>query len=145
PDGQHLFGTDQSGRDVLSRVIWGGRASLEVSALAVVIGCCGGVGFGLLAGFFSGGWFEQLLMRVLDAMASIPLLIWAIALVGIMGVGPVHIAGFSFANEVKLLGLLRALYIPTLALYIYTTALSEARANYVAARRLQGAGGLRIM
>jgi peptide/nickel transport system permease protein len=145
PDGQHLFGTDQSGRDVLSRVIWGGRASLEVSALAVVIGCCGGVALGLLAGFFSGGWFEQLLMRVLDAMASIPLLIWAIALVGIMGVGPVHIAGFSFANEVKLLGLLGVLYIPTLARITYTTALSEARANYVAARRLQGVGGLRIM
>jgi peptide/nickel transport system permease protein len=145
PDTVHLFGTDQSGRDVLSRVIWGGRASLEVSAVAVIIGCCGGIGFGLIAGFFSGGWLEQLLMRVLDAMASIPLLIWAIALVGILGVGSVHIAGFTFGNEVKLLCLLGVLYIPTLARITYTTALGEARANYVAARRLQGVTSVRIM
>ncbi len=145
PDTVHLFGTDQSGRDVLSRVIWGGRASLEVSAVAVIIGCCGGIGLGLIAGFFSGGWLEQLLMRVLDAMASIPLLIWAIALVGILGVGSVHIAGFTFGNEVKLLCLLGVLYIPTLARITYTTALGEARANYVAARRLQGVTSVRIM
>jgi peptide/nickel transport system permease protein len=145
PDASHWFGTDQSGRDVLSRVIWGGRASLEVSALAVVIGCFGGVTLGLLAGFFSGGWLEQALMRVLDAMASIPLLIWAIALVGILGVSPVHVAGFEFGNEVKLLCLLGLLYIPTLARITYTSALGETCANYVAARRLQGVSGVRIM
>jgi peptide/nickel transport system permease protein len=145
PDAVHPFGTDQSGRDVLSRVIWGGRASLEVSAFAVIIGCCGGVVLGLLAGFYSGGWLEQMLMRTLDAMASIPLLIWAIALVGIVGVGSVHIAGATFGNEVKLLGLLGVLYIPTLARITYTTALGEASANYVAARRLQGVSGVRIM
>jgi peptide/nickel transport system permease protein len=145
PDATHWFGTDQSGRDVLSRVIWGGRASLEVAALAVIIGCCGGIALGLIAGFYSGGWLEQALMRVLDAMASIPLLIWAIALVGILGVGDVHIAGFTFGNEVKLLSLLGVLYIPTLARITYTSALGESDANYVAARRLQGVSGLRIM
>ena len=122
PDAVHWFGTDQSGRDVFSRVIWGGRASFEVSALAVVIGCFGGVVLGLIAGFFSGGWLEQAVMRVLDAMASIPLLIWAIALVGILGVSPVHIGGLAFGNEVKLLCLLGLLYIPTLARITYTSA-----------------------
>ena len=145
PDAVHWFGTDQSGRDVFSRVIWGGRASFEVSALAVVIGCFGGVALGLIAGFFSGGWLEQAVMRVLDAMASIPLLIWAIALVGILGVSPVHIGGLAFGNEVKLLCLLGLLYIPTLARITYTSALNEASANYVAARRLQGVSGVRIM
>lgn len=145
PGNGHLFGTDQAGRDILSRVIWGGRASLEVSTLAVIIGCIGGVALGLLAGFFSGGWLEQLLMRVLDAMAAIPLLIWAIALVGILGVGPFTIAGIMFGNEVKLLVLLGVLYIPTLARITYSSALAESRANYVAARRLQGVGPLRIM
>ncbi len=145
PGADHLFGTDQAGRDILSRVIWGGRTSLEVSLLAVLIGCSGGVALGLLAGFFSGGWLEQLLMRVLDAMAAIPLLIWAIALVGILGVGPFTIAGIGFGNEVKLLALLGVLYIPTLARITYASALSEARSNYVAARRLQGVGSLRIM
>jgi peptide/nickel transport system permease protein len=145
PGPAHWFGTDQEGRDVLSRVIWGGRTSLEVSVFAVVIGCVGGVALGLLAGFFSGGWLEQLLMRALDAMAAIPLLIWAIALVGILGVGPFSIAGIIFGNEVKLLILLGILYIPTLARITYASALGEARSNYVAARRLQGVGPLRIM
>ena len=145
PDATHWFGTDQSGRDVLSRAIWGGRASLQVSVFAVIIGCFGGVTLGLMAGFFSGGWLEQALMRVLDAMASIPLLIWAIALVGILGVGPVTILGVQFGNEVKLLSLLGILYMPNLARITYTTALSESRSNYVAARRLQGVSGFRIM
>ena len=145
PGPGHWFGTDQSGRDVLSRVIWGGRLSLEVSLCAVVIGCIGGVALGLIAGFFSGGWLEQLLMRILDAMAAIPLLIWAIALVGILGVGPFTIAGITFGNEVKLLALLGILYIPTLARITYASALGESKANYVAARRLQDVGKLRIM
>ena len=145
PGPGHWFGTDQAGRDVLSRVIWGGRMSLEVSLFAVIIGCTGGVALGLLAGFFSGGWLEQLLMRLLDAMAAIPLLIWAIALVGILGVGPFTIAGIPFGNEVKLLILLGILYIPTLARITYAGALAESRANYVAARRLQGVGPFRIM
>ena len=145
PGPGHWFGTDQAGRDVLSRVIWGGRTSLEVSLFAAVIGCVGGIALGLLAGFFSGGWLEQLLMRVLDAMAAIPLLIWAIALVGILGVGPFSVAGITFGNEVKLLILLGVLYIPTLARITYASALAEARNNYVAARRLQGVSPLRIM
>lgn len=145
PSPDHWFGTDQSGRDVLSRVIWGGRASLEVSALAVIIGVAGGVAIGLCAGFFSGGWIEQLLMRVLDAMAAIPLLIWAIALVGILGVGPVHILGLTLGNEVKLLALLGVLYMPTLARIVHASALAETRNTYVAARRLQGVGPVRIM
>jgi peptide/nickel transport system permease protein len=145
PGPGHWFGTDQAGRDVLSRVIWGGRTSLEVSLFAAIIGSAGGVALGLLAGFFSGGWLEQLLMRVLDAMAAIPLLIWAIALVGILGVGPFTIAGITFGNEVKLLILLGVLYIPTLARITYASALAEARNNYVAARRLQGVSPLRIM
>jgi peptide/nickel transport system permease protein len=145
PGPGHWFGTDQAGRDVLSRVIWGGRTSLEVSLFAAVIGCVGGVALGLLAGFFSGGWLEQLLMRLLDAMAAIPLLIWAIALVGILGVGPFSVAGITFGNEIKLLILLGVLYIPTVARITYASALAEARNNYVAARRLQGVGPLRIM
>jgi peptide/nickel transport system permease protein len=145
PGPDHWFGTDQAGRDILSRVIWGGRMSPEVSLFAVIIGCTGGVAVGLLAGFFNGGWLEQLLMRMLDAMAAIPLLIWAIALVGILGVGPFTVAGIVFGNEVKLLILLGVLYIPTLARITYASALGESRTNYVAARRLQGVGPFRIM
>ncbi|MGO9945497.1 MAG: ABC transporter permease [Steroidobacteraceae bacterium] len=145
PDAAHWFGTDQSGRDVLSRVIWGTRASLEVAVFAVIIGLAGGVSLGLTAGFFRGGWLEQLLMRSLDALASIPLLIWAIALVGILGTDDVHVGSLNFGNEVKVLALLGLLYVPTLARVTYTTAAAESLATYVAARRLQGVGSVRIM
>ena len=145
PGGKFLFGTDQSGRDVLSRVIWGTRASLQVASLAVLIGATGGIALGLVAGFYSGGWLEQLVMRGLDAMAAIPLLIWAIALVGILGVSDQRLGPFVLTNQAKLLGLLGLLYIPTLARITYSAARAESQAAYVAARRLQGAGGVRIM
>ena len=130
---------------MLSRVIWGTRASLSVSAIAVVIGLAGGVSLGLVAGFYRGGWVEQITMRFLEAIAAIPILIWAIALVGIFGVSDTHVGPFVLPNEAKLMVLLGLLYIPTLARVTYTTALVQSQANYVLARRLQGAGGLRIM
>jgi peptide/nickel transport system permease protein len=145
PGAGHWFGTDQSGRDVLSRIVWGSRASLTVSALAVVIGLAAGVPLGLVAGFFRGGWLEQAIMRVLEAVSAIPILIWAIALVGIFGVQDVHLGPVTLTNETKILIMLGLLYIPTLARLTYTTALSESQANYVAARRLQGVSGFRIM
>ena len=145
PGGQFPFGTDQSGRDVLSRVIWGTRASLSVSAIAVVIGMAGGVTLGLIAGFYRGGWIEQITVRFLEAISAIPILIWAIALVGIFGVGDMRVGPFVLANEAKLMILLGLLYIPTLARVTYTTALVQSQANFVLARRLQGTGGLRIM
>ena len=145
PGEGHWLGTDQSGRDVLSRIIWGSRASLTVSALAVLIGLAGGVPIGLVAGFFRGGWLEQAIMRVLEAVSAIPILIWAIALVGIFGVKDAHLGPLTFSNESKLLIMLGLLYIPTLARLTYTSALGESQANYVAARQLQGVSGLRIM
>ncbi len=145
PSAANWFGTDQSGRDVLSRVIWGTRASMEVAAFAVLIGLGFGVGLGLVAGFYRGGWLEQLMMRLLEAVGAIPILIWAIALVGIMGIKDMRVGPFTLGNEAKLLILLGLLYIPTLARVTYTTALGESVAGYVLARRLQGVAGLRIM
>jgi peptide/nickel transport system permease protein len=145
PGDNFWFGTDQSGRDVLSRVIWGSRASLTVSAGAVIIGLAVAIPIGLLAGFYSGGWFEQATMRVLEAVSAIPTLIWGIALVGIFGVRSAVWGPFTITNEEKLLFLLGLLYVPTLARLTYTSAIVESSTNYVAARRLQGASGLRIM
>jgi peptide/nickel transport system permease protein len=105
----------------------------------------GGVSIGLLAGYFRGGWIEQAIMRVLEAISSIPTLIWAIALLGILGVKSIPFGPIEITNEGKLLILLGLMYIPTLARLTYTSAIGEAQANYVAARRLQGVHGLRIM
>lgn len=145
PSAMHLMGTDQSGRDILSRVIWGSRASLQVGILAVIIGLIGGVSFGMMAGYYSGRIVEQLIMRTVDALFSIPMLVWAIAIVGIVGVGPIEIGPISLPNEAKVTLLVGFLYVPAIARVTYAAALVESKADYVLARRIQGATDLEII
>ncbi|MBO1078091.1 ABC transporter permease [Roseomonas haemaphysalidis] len=144
PSAAHWLGTDQTGRDVLSRLLWGARPSLAVGLLAVVIGLLGGVTLGVTAAMLR-GWWEQVAMRSMDGLASIPMLIWAIAIVGIIGVGPLPLGPFMLPNESKIVLLVGVLYMPPLARVAHGGALLEARADYVQARRLQGARTLSIM
>lgn len=144
PGAAHWMGTDQTGRDILSRVIWGARPSLLVGSLAVVIALIGGVPLGLLAGFHR-GFVEEVAMRAVEVLASIPLLIWAIAIVGILGVGPLEIGPWRLPNEAKLIAIVGILNIPGIARIMHAVALIESRADYVRARRAQGAGSTAIM
>jgi peptide/nickel transport system permease protein len=84
PSSQHLFGTDELGRDVLSRVAWGARASILAGLVSVSIAIAVGVPLGLLSGYF-GGFADGVLMRMIDAMLAIPFLILAIALAAFLG------------------------------------------------------------
>ena len=144
PSAAHWMGTDQTGRDILSRIIWGARPSLTVGVLAVTIGLIGGIAVGLSAGFVRGPW-EQAAMRTMDGLASIPMLIWAIAIVGIVGVGPAPIGPWTLPNESKIILLVGILYISPLARVTYGGAIVESSADYVRARRMQGAAGGAIM
>jgi peptide/nickel transport system permease protein len=80
----HIFGTDEIGRDVASRVIWGARASLLAGLVSVSIALSLGVPIGLLAGY-AGGWGDGLISRITDAMLACPFLILAIALAAFLG------------------------------------------------------------
>jgi peptide/nickel transport system permease protein len=84
PTWAHWFGTDEVGRDVLSRIIWGTRASLSAGLVSVGIALGAGVPLGLLAGY-AGGWVDAVLSRLVDAMLAIPFLILAIALAAFLG------------------------------------------------------------
>lgn len=84
PSWLHWFGTDEVGRDVFSRVIWGARASLAAGVVSVLIALAIGVPLGLLAGYV-GGWTDAVLSRLTDAMLAIPFLILAIALAAFLG------------------------------------------------------------
>jgi len=84
PSAAYLFGTDEIGRDVLSRVIWGARASLLAGLVSVCISLSFGVPIGMLAGYL-GGWTDTLISRVTDAMLACPFLILAIALAAFLG------------------------------------------------------------
>src|SRR5581483_2920520 len=84
PSLAHWFGTDEIGRDVLARVIWGARASLLAGVVSVCISLSFGVPLGLLSGYV-GGFLDGLLMRIVDAMLACPFLILAIALAAFLG------------------------------------------------------------
>ena len=84
PSAAHWFGTDEIGRDVLSRVVWGARASLLAGLVSVSISLAIGVPIGMLAGY-AGGWIDMLIARIVDAMLACPFLILAIALAAFLG------------------------------------------------------------
>jgi peptide/nickel transport system permease protein len=133
PGAGHPFGTDQLGRDLLSRIIYGARVSLSVAAAAVTIATLVGVCLGLLAGY-AGGWVENLLMRVIDSFLSIPEIFVAIVVMAFFPSG--------LATLVLTIGLL---YFPQFARVVYAVTASMKRREFVAAAVALGAGAPRVV
>lgn len=99
PSSTHWLGTDDLGRDVLSRLIWGAPNSLYASFLAVGVGVALGVPVGLIIGFL-GGWIDEVVSRFIDALLSFPPIVLAIAVTGALGIGLTNAmlsVGFVFA------------------------------------------------
>ena len=86
----HLFGTDEFGRDILSRIIYGSRVSMIVAVGATIVGAIIGVLIGLTAGYF-GGWIDSVLMRVMDGMFSFPFILLAMILITVLGNGVMNV------------------------------------------------------
>lgn len=84
PSAKHWFGTDEMGRDLLARIIYGSRASLFISFAAVILACIIGCFFGAIAGYF-GGWLDSVIMRLTDILLAIPETLFAITLVAALG------------------------------------------------------------
>ncbi len=86
PSRDHLLGTDEFGRDILSRIIFGARVSLQIGFFAQVISISLGTVLGLLAGFY-GGWVDDLIMRIVEILFAFPFLLFVIAVVAVFGPG----------------------------------------------------------
>ena len=132
PDWTHFLGTDNVGRDVFSRVIYGTRVSLVAGFGSVVIAVLAGGLLGLLAGY-AGGRVDNLVMRMMDAVLSFPPLVLALALGAVLGAG---LTGVVIA--------LAVVYTPTFARLMRGQVLSITAREYVDAARALGAPGWRI-
>ena len=84
PSAAHWFGTDELGRDIMARVVYGARTSLLTAAGAVTIAGVVGIPIGLVAGFF-GGWRDAVLMRLVDVLLALPSILFAMALIAVLG------------------------------------------------------------
>jgi peptide/nickel transport system permease protein len=133
PTERHVFGTDQIGRDVLSRVIYGGRASLTVAIGAVVFGTTLGALWGLASGFL-GGRFDLISQRIIEFLQSFPDLILAMAIAMALGAG--------FGTVIVAIAITR---IPFGGRVIRAVVLSLKEMSYVEAARGVGASRLRVM
>ena len=129
----HPLGTDQLSRDTLSRIIYGSRASVQAGVISVGFALVVGVLVGLLAGYY-GGWVDDALMRVVDALYSFPLLILALAISFSLGPG--------LNNALLAIGIC---FTPAFARLARGQALSVREQEFVTAARVVGASALRIM
>lgn len=133
PSLSHPFGTDELGRDTLSRIIWGSRVSLQVGIISVGLALLLGVPTGLLAGFL-GGWVDDLVMRTIDAVWSFPTMVLALAIGTAFGAG--------LTSSFIAVGVVFA---PTITRLVRAQTLSVRELDYVLAARALGATPTRIM
>lgn len=133
PSRQHWLGTDDLGRDLLSRIVYGGRVSLTVGIVSVSIALVAGTVLGLLAGFYA-GWLDSVTMRTMDIMLAFPATLLAIFIVGIRGPG--------LNNAMLAIGVIN---IPIFARLVRASVLRVRQEEFVDAARALGAGQSRII
>lgn len=130
---EFLLGTDDIGRDVLSRLIFGARLSLTVGATVVTLSLLAGVVLGLAAGFF-GGLVDTAIMRLMDILLALPSLLLAIVIVAILGP--------SLTNATLAVAIV---VLPHYARLVRASVINEMPKDYVTASRVAGAGAWRLM
>jgi peptide/nickel transport system permease protein len=133
PSSHHLLGTDNLGRDTLSRLIYGSRNSLLVGVVALGIAAFAGIMIGLLAGYF-GGWVNAIIMRFVDALMCFPMIMLSLVIASLLGSG--------MRNVMIALGISM---LPGYARLMCGQVLSVKENDYILATRSEGAGNLLIM
>lgn len=134
PSWQHLLGTDNFGRDILSRIMKGAGTTFTIGAATVAIGAVCGTAVGALTGYF-GGLADEVLMRLNDALTAFPSILLALVVISLLGPG-------SKYNVIIALGLV---FIPSFARVTRTAFAALRDVNYVKSARLMGAGSGRIL
>lgn len=133
PSAAHLLGTDDFGRDILTRVLFGSRISLQIGFVAVGIAGSVGVLFGLLSGYF-GGWIDNVLMRLMDILLAFPAILLAVTIMALLG-----------PNTTNVMIAIGIAYIPIFARVVRGSVLTIKPNEYVEAARAAGASEARML
>ncbi len=133
PSQRHLLGTDEMGRDILSRIIYGSRISLQVGLFSIGLALVIGVTLGLIAGYY-GGYLDMIIMRIMDIMLAFPSVLLAIAIVAILGP--------QLKNAMLAIGIIN---IPRFARIIRSSTITIKEDEFISAARVLGAGDFRII
>jgi peptide/nickel transport system permease protein len=126
PGSEHWFGTDQLGRDVLSRVLAGASDTMKVAPLATLLGIAGGTTIGLITGYFR-GWVDEAISRVIDAVLALPLIVIAVTALVALG-----------SSNITLIVVIGVVFTPIVARTVRAAVLGERELDYVSAARLRG-------
>jgi len=143
PSALHWFGTDNLARDVFSRVVYGARSVFVLAGTGTLVAVALGASLGLLAGYV-GGWFDELLMRFFDSLLSLPALLLALLILGMLRSS----FGESVSSIGKGLGVLIVLivvYTPIVTRVVRSVVLAVKSRGYIEAARLQGESTARIL
>ena len=133
PSAQFWLGTDEIGRDILSRVIYGARVSIQVALVSIALAIVLGSMLGMIAGYF-GGWIDHVVMRVMDGMLAFPMLVLALGIIAVLGP--------SLLNTTLAITIIN---VPSFARLVRAQVLVVRKLDFVLAARALGAGDLRIM
>lgn len=133
PSAEHPFGTDQLGRDILSRVVWGARPALLVGLVSVALATAAGTLIGVSSGYF-GRWVDFILQRLVDTLMAFPTIVLAIGVVAILGTGTVNV---TVALAVVLT--------PSVARVVRSATLVVKASQYIEAAKCVGCNDARIM
>jgi peptide/nickel transport system permease protein len=133
PSWDHLLGTDDVGRDILSRIIFGARIAFEVICISIAGAIVVGSVLGMLSGYI-GGWFDHVIMRVMDGMLAFPMLVLALGIIAVLGP--------NLLNAVLAITIVN---VPGFARLVRGQVLAVRGLDYVQAARALGASDLRIM
>jgi peptide/nickel transport system permease protein len=133
PSAAHWFGTDELGRDILSRILFGAHLTLGAGLAVVLLASLAGVPLGL-ASAYAGGWIDNLIMRVMDVILAFPSILLAMAIMAALG--------FNLQNAVLAVALV---YVPKFARVVRAAALGEKSLDYVRAAQALGCRPWRVM